>query len=113
MTTATFQNVLIYGVIAIAVAMGGLAGIAIGSGAVDGFHDGQAFASVRIEVAGAIALMVSAGGQWLAANRPRVGGEQIAAQVDTLKASGYHRKDLTVAVKPGAVPGKVTEAGQV
>lgn len=104
MTYAQLQNRLTYGLIAIAVAVGGIFGTAIGAGLVYGFRDGEPMAPVRIEVASAIALMVAAGGQWVSANRPRDGSEGLAADVGALHAAGYHRKDLTVVPKPGATP---------
>lgn len=99
MTVAQFRNLSIYAGIWIAIALAGALGLAIGNGAVPGFSDGQILAPARTEIASALALLVSGGGIWLAANRPRFGSEMLAATVSAYKALGYHRDDLAVMPK--------------
>lgn len=96
MTPAQLQNLLTYVGIWVAIALAGAVGVAIGSGAVPGFADGQILSSARAEIASAIALLVTGGGVWLAANRPRYGSETIASQVSDLKAQGVHRDEMIV-----------------
>lgn len=99
MTVDQAKNLLIYAGIWIAIALAGALGLAIGNGAVPGFSDGQILAPARTEIASALALLVSGGGIWLAANRPRFGSEALAATVSAYKMLGYHRDDLTVQPK--------------
>lgn len=102
MTDLQLRNILIYCLLWVAVAIAGPLGFAISSGAVPGFGDGEALASARGEIAGALALLVTAGGMYLAANRPRVGSEEIAAQVDAERKGGTSRRALTVRRKRSA-----------
>lgn len=112
MTELQFRNVLVYVLLWVLVALAGPLGTTIGTGAVPGFGDGEPLAPARGEVAGALALLMTAGGMYLAANRPRVGSEQIAADVDAARKSGVSRRALTVQTKGAVRPGVLT-ASQV
>jgi hypothetical protein len=86
MTAATFRNALTY------VAVSILPPVADGVYQYLQVHSGEA---INWQQVGLVALM-AAMGAIVAANRPRVGHEEIAAQVDTLKRRGVKKRGMTV-----------------
>lgn len=96
MTTARLQNIATYVAIGVGILLIQALGRAIGNGAVAGFMDGQTFESVRSEIGGLLTLLGTAGGLWMAANRPRQGSERLSAQVEALRADDVDRADMTV-----------------
>lgn len=104
MTNAELQNRLIYALITIMVLLSGPLAIAISSGTFPGFEDGTQLASIREQLGAAIGTLVTIGGMWLAANRPRLGSEQLAADADKLRKLGKSRRGLKVVPKGAAEP---------
>jgi hypothetical protein len=99
MTTAEvrqFKNLLIYVCIAIAnmVAIALAAGVA--SGNLAGFRPGDPFEVAGPAMAALLAVVTPVLSTWLASNRPRIGSEEIAAQVDQRRRHGQSRKTMVV-----------------
>jgi hypothetical protein len=86
MTAPTLRNLLGYTVLWALNALVGWLALQIAAGAVWGFHTGQAFAEHAAGTAGTLTVIASGLAFWLAANRPRLGREDISALVNEVGA---------------------------
>jgi hypothetical protein len=92
------RNVMIYGLVA---AINGLATVAaamLAAGTLPWFEGEGAMAPAKPIFLTALAVLVPALTSWLAANRPRVGSETLAAQVDDKTKLGIAKTDMQVVV---------------
>lgn len=94
----TFCTVVLVQVIVLSLAA------ALASDTMTGFREGELFRPGRDTAIGLLTLLTPIIGGWVIQNRPRFGSEALAAQVNDLRADGYHRDQLTVVPKDGAQP---------
>lgn len=97
------NNLLIYLIVGVLNVCAIAVGAGLASGTLPGFRPGEGFAPAGPALTALLAVVVPTLSTWMAANRPRLGSEGLAADVSALKARGYHRKDMTVVPKAGAV----------
>lgn len=111
-TTAQLKNIATFVAIGIGILLIQALGGAVSDGKIPGFMDGQTFDGVRGEIGGLLTLLGTAGGLWMVQNRPRLGSERLAKDVDALREAGVSRQDMTVVTKEDAELLK-TEAARI
>lgn len=99
MTDLAFRNLLMYVLLWVANVLAICAAAALAAGTMPGFQEGQFFAPASSVVLGSLMLAVPTLTGWLAANRPRIGSEQLAADVDKQRKAGRSRRALKVTPK--------------
>lgn len=101
MTDAQLRNLLTYLAVALLNILAIAVAAALAGGTMPGFREGEFLRPSEDAAVGLLALCVPLLTTWLAAHRPRLGSEGIAADVGAYKALGFHRADLTVVPKAG------------
>lgn len=97
------RNVLIYSAIACLNAAAVVAAALVAQGAVPALEAGGWAEPAKPILLAMLAVLVPSLASWLAANRPRLGSEAVAAQVDVLEKRGNRRRQMRVLpTAPGA-----------
>jgi len=96
MTTAQLNNLLIYVGVAVANMLTIAVSAVLAGGTLPGFREGEPFAPARGQLVALLAIIAPVLTTWLASNRPRFGSEDIAGQVNGLRAQGVHRSEMVV-----------------
>jgi hypothetical protein len=103
LTPARLQNLLIYVLTAMANILAIALAAALAAGTMPGFRDGEMLAPAKTEMAALLAFVIPILSGLVAANRPSLGGEGLAAQASVLRQKGYHRDDMVVLSPDDAV----------
>lgn len=86
MTDLTIKNLLLYLLVCAADALAVCLAAALGAGRVPGFGDGGFFEPITPLAIGFLAVVIPSLATWLAANRPKLGREDVSALVSEIGA---------------------------
>lgn len=113
MTTAQLNNLLIFVGVALLNMLVIASAAALAAGTMPGFREGEFLRPAASTAVALLAFLAPILSSWISANRPRLGSEGLAQQVNDLRAEGVSRSQMVVvsrddAALPLPVAGRLT-----
>jgi hypothetical protein len=105
----TLRNLGVYCIVALANMLAVVVSAGLIAGTVPGFRVGEFLAPATGLMVALLAIVVPILTAWLAANRPRLGSEHLAAQVSELGAEGVPKRDMIVVPRDDEAPPNTAE----